>query len=83
MRRVDRQGQVLIWWRKCSGNARQRMGPEPLNCCKPEQVGTREYGKMLKRIQFLEDGRVPAKDAKNCNIEGPKRRITRKNIKYF
>ena len=59
------------------------MGAKPLNCCKPEQVGTREYGKMLKRIQFLEDGRVPAKDAKKWKIEGPKRRITRKNIKYF
>ena len=28
---------------------------------KPEQVGTKENGKMLKRIQILEDGRVPAK----------------------
>ena len=31
------------------------MGPKLINCCKPEQVGTEEYGKMLKRIQVLED----------------------------
>ena len=37
-----------------------------MNCCKPEQVGTKEDGKMLKRIQILVDGRVPAKEAKNC-----------------
>ena len=33
---------------------------------------------MLKRIQVLEDGRVPAKEAKNWRIEGQKRRLTRK-----
>ena len=33
---------------------------------------------MLKRIQVLEDGRVPAKEARNWRIEGRKRRITRK-----
>ena len=48
-----------------------------MNCCKPEQMGTNEYGKMLKRIQVLEDGRVPAKEARNWRIEGQKRRITR------
>ena len=32
------------------------MGPKLMDCCKPEQVGTREHGKMLKRIQVLEDG---------------------------
>ena len=34
------------------------MGPKLMNCCKPEQVGTKEIGKMLKRIQVLKDGRV-------------------------
>ena len=33
---------------------------------------------MLKRIQVLEDGRVPAKEARNWRIEGRKRRITSK-----
>ena len=78
VRRVDRQGETLIWCRKCSGYARQRMGPQLLNCCRPEQVGTKEHGKMIKRIQILEDGRVPAKEAKDWKIEGKKRRITRK-----
>ena len=54
------------------------MGPELMNCCKPEQMGTKEYGKMLPIIQLLEDGRVPAKEAITWRIEGQKRRITRK-----
>ena len=37
--------------------------------------------KMIKRIQILEDGRVPAKEAKDWKIEGKKRRITRKECK--
>ena len=68
VRRVDRQGKVLIYCRKCSGFARQRMGPNLMNCCEPEQVGTKEHGKMLKRIQILEDWKIEAK----------KRRITKK-----
>ena len=65
VRRVDRQGEILVWCRKCSGNARQRLGPKLMNCCKLEQVGAKEHGKMLSRIQILEDGRVFAKKAKN------------------
>ena len=30
-------------------------------------------GKMMKRIQTPEDGRVPAKEAKNWRIEGQKK----------
>ena len=52
------------------------MGPKLMNCCKPEQVGTKEHGKMLKRIQVLEDGRVPAKKARDWKIERQKKRIT-------
>ena len=33
---------------------------------------------MSNRIQVHEDGRIPAKEARNSKIEGPKRRITRK-----
>ena len=54
---MDRQGEVLFWRRKCSGQA---------------------GGKVLKIIQVLEDGRVPAKEARSWRIEGQKRRITRK-----
>ena len=59
------------------------MGPMVMNCCPPEQVGTKEYGKMLKRIQVFEDGRVPAKEARSWRIEGQKRRITEKSIRGF
>ena len=48
------------------------MGPKLMNCCKPEKVGTKEYGKMQKRIQILGDGRVAAKEARNRKIEGQK-----------
>ena len=64
VRRVDRQGEVLIWCRKCSGYVRHRMGPKLMYSCKPEQVGTKEHGKVLKRIQILEHGRVLAEDSK-------------------
>ena len=40
------------------------MGPKLMNCCKLEQVGTKEYCKMLKRSQVFEDGRFPAKEAR-------------------
>ena len=45
-----------------------------MNCCKPERRGTKEYGDMLKRIQTLEDGGVPAKEANNWRIEGQKKK---------
>ena len=64
VRRMNRQGGVLIWCREWSGYARQKMGPKGMNCRRPEQVGTKEYGKMLKRIQTLEHGRVLSKEAK-------------------
>ena len=35
------------------------MGPKLMNGCKPEQMGTKEYGNMIKWIQVLEDGQGP------------------------
>ena len=58
------------------------MGPKLFNCCRLEQVGTK-YGKMLKRIQVLQDGMVSAKEARNLKIEGQRRRITRKEYKWL
>ena len=40
-----------------------------MNCCEPEQVGTTEYGKMVKRIQILGDGMVLVEEARNWKIE--------------
>ena len=54
------------------------MGPKLMNCCGQEPTGTQEYGRMLKRIQVLEDGGVPAKEARSWRIEGQKEKITRK-----
>ena len=54
------------------------MGPKLMNCCKTEPMGTQGYGKMLKNIQLLEGGNIPAKEARNWRIEAQKRRITRK-----
>ena len=80
VRRMDGQGEVLIWFRKCSGYARQSMEPKLMNCCRPD-AGTQEFCNMIKRIQVLEEGRVPAKEAKNWRIGGEKKRITRKGEK--
>ena len=44
-------------------------------------MGTNEFGKMMKRIQPLEEGRVPDKEAKNWRTEGEKKSITRKEYK--
>ena len=56
------------------------MGPKLTNCCRLEHMDTKEFGKMMKRMQILEEGRVPAKGAKKWKIEGAKRRITRKEF---
>ena len=41
-------------------------------------MDTKEFGKVMKRIQALEEGRVPAKETKNWRIDGEKKKITRK-----
>ena len=43
------------------------MGLQLMNCCKLVQVGTKEHGKMLKRIQVLEDGSVPCQRGKRLD----------------
>ena len=45
------------------------------------QMGTKEFCKMMKTIQTLEEGRVPAREAKKWRIEGEKKRISRKEHK--
>ena len=54
-----------------------------MNCCKPDQMDAREHGKMLKRIQVLEEGRVPDKEAKNWKIEEPKEGLQEKNSEVY
>ena len=78
VRGMDRQGEVLIWCRKCSGCAWQGVGPTPANCCRSEQMGTKEFGKMMKIILILEEGRAPAKEAENLRIEGERKELREK-----
>ena len=59
------------------------MGPKLMNCCKREQVGTKEHGQMLKRIHVLEEGRVPAQEAKNGKLNDKKRESQEKSIRGF
>ena len=51
---------------------------EAKNGTEMDETAASRSGKMLKRIQILEDGRVPAKEATHWKIEGQKRRISRK-----
>ena len=59
------------------------MGPKLMDCCKPELVGKKEHGKMLKRIQNLEDGRVLAKEAQNSGRLKDKRKEYRRLSNEF
>ena len=82
MRRVDRNGEALMWCRKFLGYARQRLGPELMNQCKLEKMDTKKYGKMSKPILTLEEERVLAKKARGC--EGQKKRVSPgRNAKGF
>ena len=81
MRRVDRNGEAFIWCRRCSGHARQRLGPKLMNQCKTEKMATRKCGHMLKRISPLEEERVPAKNSRGWKIAGEKQKVTRKEYR--
>ena len=61
----------------------KEMGPKLMNCCKPEEMGTKRFGRMLKRIQTLEEGRVPAKETKSWRIEVKGRELRERSIRGF
>ena len=81
VRRVDRNGEAFFWCRKCSGYARQRLGPKLMIQYKLEKMGTQEYGKMSKRILTLEEGRSRPRMREDGKLERRKRRVTRKECK--
>ena len=56
------------------------MGPKLLNCCRPEKMGTQEFGKMLERIETLEEGRVPATDAKHGDLREREEKNYKKGV---
>ena len=47
---------------------------------RPEKMVTKEDGKMFKRIQILEECRVPVKDTKDWKIEGQKKKDHQEEI---
>ena len=78
VRRTDGHGEGLIWSR-CFGIREAKNGTETDELLHTRtDVHQRIYGKMLRIIQTLEDGSVPAKEAKNWRIEGQKKRVTGK-----
>ena len=58
----------------------KNMGPKLIICCMPEPMGTKEFGNIVKRIQILEEGRVPAKEAKYWTIDGEKKELRGRSI---
>ena len=83
MSRIHRKGETRVWCRKCSGYATQRMGPKLMNCCRPEQVGTKEHGKMLKLVQVLEDGRILQRRQQIEKLKDKKRESLEMSIRGF
>ena len=72
LRRVDPNGEALVWCRKCSVYACAVWDRTKLmNWCRTEQ--TREnMGKRLKIILNFEGGGVPDRCGKGWNVEGEK-----------
>ena len=58
---------------KMLGLCETENGTQTVELLQAEQVGTKEHGKMLDRIQVLEDGRIPAKEARHWNTSGQKK----------
>ena len=81
VRSIDRQGEVLIWCRKCFGLRTAENGTKSNELLQARASGHKGARKMLKRIQVLEDGRIPAKEARNWKIEGQKSSITREEYR--
>ena len=59
------------------------MGPKLVNCCKPEQVGTKEHGKMLKLIQVLEYGGSWQRRQEARGLKDKREEIREKRIRGF
>ena len=60
---------------KVFGICETKIGTKLVNCRKPEEMGTKEFGDMMNIIQILEEARVPAQERKKWRIEGEKKRI--------
>ena len=49
VRRVDPNGETLVWCRKCSGCARCRLEAKLMNRCRSEKKATKEYGNVFSK----------------------------------
>ena len=70
-KRVDPNGETLVWCRKCSGHAR---------CRRPETMDTEEHRKMLTR-KLTQEEMVRDSNARGWKVKGERRRVTRKECK--
>ena len=66
-----------------SGCARCRLEPKLMNRCRPEKMDTKGDGEMSNRILVLEEGKVLDRNARECTVEGEKKRVTRKECKWL
>ena len=64
VRRMDREGEVFKWRRKCSGYARQRMEPKLVNCGGPDRKSPSQRGKELENRGRKEELRE--RDFRGC-----------------
>ena len=62
IRRVDSNGEALVWCRKCSGDARCRLVPKFMNRCRPEKKDTIGDVRMFNIIFELEKRRGSRQD---------------------
>ena len=75
VRRVDRNGEALIWCRKCSfWLCATQTRTKAVQSMQAEEV-------VHERILILEQERVPAKSARGWKIAGQTRRVTKKEYK--
>ena len=65
VRKIDRQGEVLMWCRKCSGYARQKMGPKLMQLAASQSKWAQKSTENVeKTTQILEDGRITCQGGK-------------------
>ena len=66
---------------KVFGICEAKNGTETDELLQAGTKGHRRIGKMMKRIQILEEGRVPAKETKDWRIEGEKKKLRERSIR--
>ena len=79
MRVVAANGETLIWCRECSGYSRYRMGHKLIIRCTPESENSKEHGRMKRRMEVLEEGRVPARRESSWKLNGKRSQSQGKN----